>query len=131
MLTVKAFASWLVILICAVGNGGLREALLVPSFGEPFALPVSGVLLCIVIVAVSFLLVSRMGRLGTSQCLYVGSLWLVLTLLFEFGFSRLVQRQSWQQLLDAYTFKEGNLWPLVLVVTFIAPLLVIRMRDRA
>ena len=41
-----------------------------------------------------------------------------------------VQHQSWQQLVEAYTFKDGNLWPLVLVVTFVAPLLAVRVRSR-
>jgi hypothetical protein len=128
MLTLKSIAVWLLILVCAVVNGGLREALLVPSLGKPVALVASGVLLSIVIVAVSVLLVPRFGRLSTSHCLSIGLLWLCLTLVFEFGLGRLVQHQSWQQLLDAYTFKDGNIWPLVLLVIFTAPLLAIRVR---
>jgi hypothetical protein len=81
--------------------------------------------------AISLLLVPWVGKLSTSQGLYVGSLWLCLTLIFEFGFGRLVQHQSWRQLVEAYTFKDGNMWPLVLVVTFIAPLLAVRVRGRA
>jgi len=131
MLTLKATAVWLLILAGAVLNGGLREAWLVPSLGKTTALVLSGVLLSIVIAAVSLLLVPRMGRLATPQCLYVGLLWLCLTLTFEFGFGRLVQHESWQRLLEAYTFKDGNLWPLVLVVLFLAPLLAVRARGRA
>jgi hypothetical protein len=131
MLTLKATGVWLVILVCAVLNGGFREALLVPALGEPVALLLSGVLLSVAILAVSLLLVPALGRLRSSQCLYVGLLWLCLTLIFEFGFGRLVQHQSWRQLLEAYTFKDGNLWPLVLAVTFIAPLLAVRVRGRA
>lgn len=130
MPTLKATAVWLVILGCAVLNGGLREGVLMPSLGKPIALVISGVLLSIVIVAISLLLVPWLGRLNTSQCLYVGLLWLCLTLSFEFGFGRLVQHQSWQQLVEAYTFKDGNIWPLVLVVTFVAPLLAVRVRGR-
>jgi hypothetical protein len=131
MLTLKGTAVWLVILACAVLNGGLREAFLMPSLGKPTALVVSGASLSIVIMAISLLLVPWVGKLSTSQGLYVGSLWLCLTLIFEFGFGRLVQHQSWRQLVEAYTFKDGNMWPLVLVVTFIAPLLAVRVRGRA
>lgn len=131
MLTLKATAVWLLILACAVLNGGLREALLVPALGKPMALVLSGALLAIVILAVSLLLVPRMGKLAAPQCLYVGLLWLCLTLAFEFGFGRLVQHQSWQRLLEAYTFKDGNVWPVVLVVVFLAPLLAVRARGRA
>lgn len=34
----------------------------------------------------------------------------------------MVQGQSWTEMLQAYTFKDGNIWPLVLVATFVAPL---------
>ena len=127
----KSIAVWLVILVCAAVNGGLREAMLVSFLGRPIAVAVSGVLLSILIVAVSLLLLPWLGRLGTSRCLSVGLLWLCLTLVFEFGFGRLVQHRSWQQLLEAYTFKDGNIWPLVLVVTFIAPLLAVRLRSHS
>jgi len=126
MLTLKSIAVWLAILVCAVVNGGLREALLIPSLGKPVALVTSGVLLSIVIVVVSVVLVPRLGKLSISQCQYIGLLWLCLTLVFEFGLGRFVQHQSWQQLLEAYAFKDGNIWPLVLVVTFFAPLLAVR-----
>jgi hypothetical protein len=53
---------------------------------------------------------------------------IILTLAFEFTFGRLVQSQSWRQLLDAYTFKDGNTWPLVLVVAALAPWLSARIR---
>lgn len=131
MLGLKATAVWLVILVCASLNGGVREALLMPALDKPVAMVVSGLLLSIVILAISLLLVPWLGRLGTAHCLYVGSLWLCLTLIFEFAFGLLVQHQSWQQLLEAYTFRDGNIWPLVLVVTFLAPLIAVRVRGRA
>jgi len=37
MLTLKATGVWLVILACAVLNGGFREALLMPALGKPVA----------------------------------------------------------------------------------------------
>jgi hypothetical protein len=40
--------------------------------------------------------------------------WLGLTLAFEFGFGRLVAKQSWEQLLADYNVAAGRTWPLVL-----------------
>ncbi|HJV76057.1 MAG TPA: hypothetical protein VJ654_17685 [Noviherbaspirillum sp.] len=128
MLLFKAAAIWLLILVCAVLNGGLREAVLLPTLGTPLALVLSGILLSLCIVAVSLIFVRRFGRLSDAQALKLGLFWLLLTLAFEFGFGRLVQHRSWSQLLDAYTFKDGNIWPLVLVVTFFAPLLAVRFQ---
>jgi hypothetical protein len=61
--------------------------------------------------------------------LFAGLIWLCLTLSFEFGFGLFVQERSWAEMLEAYTFKDGNIWPLVLVVTFLAPLLAARIRS--
>jgi hypothetical protein len=128
MLTLKAVAAWLAILVCAVLNGALREGLLLRWFGKPAAPLLSGVLLAAVIVGAALLVVPWFGRLETLRYVYVGALWVVLTLAFEFSFGRLVQHQSWRELLEAYTFKDGNIWPLVLVVTAIAPWLSARVR---
>lgn len=128
MLLLKASALWLLILVCAVLNGGFREAVLLPRLGTTTAYALSGALLSTCIVAVSLVFVRWLGRLNTSQALSVGLFWLCLTLAFEFGFGRLVQNHTWSELLEAYTFKDGNLWPLVLVVTFFAPLLAVRVR---
>jgi hypothetical protein len=52
----------------------------------------------------------------------IGLGWLALTLIFEFSFG-LWQGKSLQVLLEAYTFKDGNIWPVILVVTVLAPYL--------
>jgi hypothetical protein len=110
-------------------NGAFREAILLPALGKPFALVLSGILLSALILVVAFVFVPRFGRVGRSQSLYLGLIWLVLTLAFELGFGRWVQGRSWSELMRAYTFEDGNLWPLVLVVTFFAPLLAVRWRE--
>lgn len=127
----KAFGIWLLILVCAVLNGTLREAVLLPAFDKSVAFAISGVLLSICIVAVSLVLVPRIGRLGTSQAMYLGVFWLLLTLGFEFGFGRVIQQRSWSELFQAYTFDDGNIWPLVLVVTLFSPLIAVRLRASA
>jgi hypothetical protein len=128
MLLVKAAAIWLFILLCAVLNGGFREGFLLSRMERDAAFLLSGVLLSICILATTVLSIQWLGRLGKSQALSLGLFWLCLTLAFEFGFGRLVQHKTWPQLLEAYTFKDGNIWPLVLVVTFFAPLIAARLR---
>jgi hypothetical protein len=128
MPTLKAIVVWLAILVCAMLNGALREGVLLRWFGKPVAPLVSGALLSLIILAVTWFALPWFGRLAAASYAYVGALWLLLTLAFEFAFGRLVQNQSWSQLLDAYTFKDGNLWPLVLMVTAIAPWLSARIR---
>lgn len=51
-----------------------------------------------------------------------GAPWLLSTTGFEFGFGRIARGKRRDGLLAAYAFQDGNLWPLVLVATVIAPL---------
>jgi hypothetical protein len=51
---------------------------------------------------------------GLDAGLAVGAQWLALTVAFEFGFGRLVARQSWDELLADYDVRAGRTWPFVL-----------------
>jgi hypothetical protein len=52
-IALKAIAAWLLILVCAVLNGALREAVLVPQLGQFAGLIASGLLLCLFVLSVS------------------------------------------------------------------------------
>jgi hypothetical protein len=119
----KAIGIWALILVCAVANGALREAVLIPRFGLRASLLVSGLLLCTCVVVISFMLVPRLGEPRLLARAGIGVLWLAMTLAFEFGFGRLVEHRSWESLFEAYRFKDGNPWPLVLLVTLVSPVL--------
>ena len=126
----RAVVAWLLILGCAVVNGGLREAILLPRIGAPWALVISGVLLSACVLVVAWLLVATLGRLAARQYLLLGAFWLVLTLGFEFTFGRVVQGKPWPELFSAYQFENGNLWPVVLVVVLFAPLAAARLQHQ-
>ena len=123
MLLLKSLLAWLLILCLAVANGALREGVLIPSFGKSGGLILSGVLLSSLVALVAYAFVRLQEGITVSQGLSIGVLWLCLTLVFEFGFGRYVQHKPWAELLDAYTFKDGNIWPVVLFVTLLAPYL--------
>jgi hypothetical protein len=123
MLIVRALGIWLAILFLAVANGALREFVLLPRLGNPSAQLLSGILLITCILGASYVLVPRLKVRSRRNLLLVGAGWLAMTVAFEFAFGRLVQGRSWAALFDAYTFRDGNLWPVVLVVTLTAPLM--------
>jgi len=104
------------------------RGLLLPHFGLAIAFVFSGLLLSLCIVVVAVLLVPWFGQLDASHYFLIGTFWVGLTLIFEFGFGRLAQQKTWTQLLDAYTFRDGNLWPLVVLVIAFAPWLAARLR---
>lgn len=120
-LWLKALVLWCGILVLAFANGALRTAVLIPSFGSTAGLVSSGLILCACIFGVAWFAAPWYGRQTSTRWLLIGAFWLVLTLIFEFGVGRLIEHKSWAELLEAYTFKGGNIWPLVLVAAFIAP----------
>lgn len=128
MLLLESLVAWLIILGLAIANGALREAVLIPALGKPGGLVLSGVLLSALVALVAYGLVRVSKGVTVSQGLRIGFLWLGLTLAFEFAFGRFVQHQTWAQLLEAYAFKDGNLWPVVLAVTLLAPPVAARFR---
>lgn len=125
----KGLAVWLGILVLAMANGVLRETVLLPWLGAPSVLILSGVLLSALILAVAYASLPWLQLRQTWQRLAVGLGWLVLTLVFEFSFG-LWQGKSRAELLMPYTFKDGNLWPLVLAVTVLAPSIAARLKAR-
>jgi len=128
MTVLKALALWLAILALAIANGLLREMILIPRLGSTTGLVSSGILLSAGILLVAWAGAPWYGSLTSWQWMLVGAFWLGLTLMFEFGFGRLVQHKTWGEMLEAYTFKDGNIWPLVLLVTLVAPWLVAKIK---
>lgn len=127
MTLLKAFGIWLLLVVLAILNGALREKLLVPLFGRQAALPLSGLSLALLIFLVTWLLLPALSPLDTSGYWAIGGLWASLTVLFEFLFGHYAADKSWRELLASYDLRTGNLWPLVLLVTALAPYLAARL----
>lgn len=125
----KAFCLWLAILVLAVANGVLREAVLIPALGSAPGLILSGLLLSGLTLLVAYLGLPWLGAQGR-QFILIGLGWLVATLIFEFSVG-LLRGKPIDEILAAYTFKGGNIWPLVLLVIALAPWLAGRIRGAA
>jgi hypothetical protein len=105
----------------AILNGAVREKLLTPMLGQQLALPLSGILLSGVLLIVAYILLRILKASSRQQCWLIGSSWLILTVVFEFGVDHFIMRKPWQDLFEAYTMHQGNLWLLVLTTIFVLP----------
>jgi|tagenome__1003787_1003787.scaffolds.fasta_scaffold20971474_5 hypothetical protein len=121
--------AWLAILALAILNGALREAVLVPNLGKTAGYVTSGVLLAALVLLVAISLAPWMRLASARRAMGVGALWLVMTVVFEFGFG-IARGKPWTDIVAAYRFADGNIWPLVLVVVLFAPLAGWRLRAR-
>src|SRR5690606_6635980 len=107
------------------------EVILIPTLGKPPGLILSGVLLSGAILAVAYFALPWIGRASVARYVAIGFGWLCLTMVFEFAFGRLIQGKPWPQILEAYTFKDGDIWLLVLLITAIAPYVAAKFRGWA
>ncbi len=79
--------------------------------------------------AAYFLLLQRRWPIRRErEAARIGRVWLALTVLFEFGFGRLVAKKSWQELLGDYNLAAGRTWPLLLAWLAVGPAVVRRSR---
>jgi hypothetical protein len=116
----RAFVIWLALLAVAVLNGGFRQAVLIPRYGELTGHQLSTVLLCAGIVLVTYAAVPWIRPADSRAAIVMGIAWVLLTLTFEFSFG-LLRGQELGDLLGDYDVSKGRIWVLVLVTTGVAP----------
>lgn len=115
-----AAATWVAIAICAVLNGILREAILIPHLGEHWARPLSAAILLVVVYLLAWALLRWRGPMPLGTAWTIGSIWLVLTVAFEIVLGRL-QGLTGREILATYNPFAPTLWDVVLLGTLIAP----------
>jgi len=120
----RALVIWIVLLVLAVANGGVREALLIPRLGEGKGRALSTITLSLAILLLTWLSLRWMHPSSLGDAWTIGGLWLALTLAFEFLAGHFVFRKPWSELLADYNVLAGRIWILVLIVTALAPYLV-------
>ena len=120
----RAGAVWFGILLMAIFNGAFRDVVLVPRLGDLGARAVSCLTLASVIVLVTWISLPWVRPVSTTDAWRMGSMWLAMTLIFEFGAGHYLLGTTWTALLADYNVLAGRLWILVLVATLTAPILV-------
>jgi hypothetical protein len=124
----RAIVICVLLVLLAIANGAVRDALVSPRLGEQVGHVISTGILCAVILVVAWASVRWVGPFGIGACLRIGLLWSLLTLGFEFVAGHYLFGTSWASLLADYNLAKGRVWPLVIVTTTVAPLLAARGR---
>jgi hypothetical protein len=128
LLLLKIIGFWLLFVVIAILNAGLREKVLHPWMGH-WSLPMSGVTLSVLIFGVTVLIIPLFGKLSTAQYWLIGGSWLMFTLAFEFLFGHYGQGKPWPETLEIFNVAQGNLMTLVLIITLISPYLASKLRN--
>lgn len=120
-LPLEALLAWPLLLALAVANGALREFLLQPRLGERPARLLSPVILALGVLILGGLFAWYAGPRPAPVLLGVGLFWLLLSLVFEFGFFHFVRGVPWTVLLADYNILAGRLLALVWIATLLGP----------
>lgn len=116
----RAFLVWAIVLVLANVNGGVRELWLIPRIGPNAGHVLSTLLLAMVVLAVAWKSVQWIGVQSLSETMIAGTMWLVLTLAFEFGAGHFLFRKPWSELVADYNVSAGRIWIIIPIVTLFA-----------
>jgi hypothetical protein len=122
MLFLKAFGVWLVMLFAAFINGALREMLIVPRIGEQVGHVIGVIVFSGTVFGIACVFVKSLGTSPSRTLFQIGLFWLVLSLIFEFGFFHYVMHEPWEKLLGDYNVFRGRLLIVVWLSTLLSPL---------
>ncbi len=127
-MVLKALVVWLLIAVAEVLHGILRVRLLNRRVGDRRARQIGVFTGSLVIVAMAWIFIPWIGASTPADLFGMGLLWLVLMLAFDLGFGRLIFRFSWQRVAADFDPRRGGLLALGMLVLFLAPYLVAKLR---
>jgi len=133
MLFIKSSGVWIIFVILAIINGIIRNQYIAPRFGDYAGHVISSVILIALIFVVTFFFIRHIRVTAFKELLYIGTFWLILTIIFEFVFGHYVVGHPWERLFADYNILTGRLWSLVLLNNLLAPIIcgkIIRSRQR-
>jgi len=105
----KYILAWIPLVFIAIANGLLRENLVALHLKELPAHQVSTVTGIILFGIYIWFILKAWAPNSTREALYVGLIWLGLTITFEFLFGHFVVGHSWSRLLQDYNIFAGRL----------------------
>jgi len=117
------FLFWLALAVAIPANGFVGKFIVEPRAGE-YASHVYKSVVALLLTALAGWLFSRTayGSSGVKAGIVCGTVWLVLTVGFEFTAGHYAFGNSWERLLADYNLAAGRLWVIVLAAILLAPI---------
>lgn len=126
---VNYILAWFGMMVLAIINGAIRDFTYKLHVGALAAHQISTLALLLIFAAFFWFLIRRWPIASGRQAWIIGSVWLVMTLLFEFGIGRYAG-SSWSELFRAYDLFSGQVWLLIPLWVFVGPYVFYRLIQR-
>jgi hypothetical protein len=116
--------TWFLFMVFAILNAGLREGVYTSFLDELRSHQLSTFTLMFIMFMGTFLVlgISKI-QLTDQQTLLMGTIWVIMTLCFEFLAGHYAFGNSWNTLIADYNILNGRIWILIPISTFIFPYL--------
>lgn len=116
--------TWFLFMLLAIINAGIRNSVYTPAIGDLRAHQLSTIIFILLILLVTYLFLRFSNiQLSDKDAFILGSIWLLLTICFEFLAGHFVFGNPWDKLVADYNILRGRIWSLVLITIFFAPYL--------
>lgn len=116
----KYIGLWFPMLIIAIANGFLREAVFKKVMSNLTAHQASTVSLVIFFAFYIWFVIWQLPPHSENEAILIGIVWVIMTLIFEFGFGRW-RGNSWESLFEDYNIVKGRIWVLIPIWVAVAP----------
>lgn len=124
-------ATWFVMLLVSIANGAARDFTYGRHLSELAAHQLSTVASVVLLGIIIWGFVRFFPPASDQEAIFIGLLWVILTIAFEFIFFHFVGGHPWSQLLANYNIFKGRVWVVVLVWVAVAPFIFSRLQRRA
>lgn len=114
---------WFAFPFVGILNGALRE-LTYKKFVSDLSAHQISTATGIIFFGIIFYFIFKKWKIESlKHAILLGIIWLLLTILFEFGFGHFIMGNSWEKLLYDYNIAEGRVWSLFLIWVLISPVI--------
>ena len=124
----KYFIAWFGIVVLGLLNATIHQAVYAKYVSELAGHQISTPTFAILIGLYAWALSGFLNLSSPGEALGVGLIWLVLTIVFEFGLGHYVLGDSWDKLLGDYNVLEGRVWGQFILWVGSAPYLFYKTR---
>jgi len=124
----RAIAVWLLVMAVEFVHGTLRWIFLRPRVGDLRSGQIGVLTGSVLFLLIVYFCEPWMTLRGFADCLRVGLLWVVLTVVFEWNFGHYVIGRSWESLAAEYNLSHGGLMPVGLAIFAMTPWMAWRLR---
>ena len=121
---IVTFGTWFLFMILAIINAIIREAVYTSFLDELRAHQLSTFTLMTLFFIGTILILRFSGlNLTGQQAILMGSIWVIMTICFEFLAGHYAFGNSWDHLIADYNILKGRIWIFIPITTFVSPYL--------